>query len=58
MLDKPKYTVSHEDRYLVCLEEVEGPIKVLINHPSPTPEVSGFALAGAGIENWSTGLVH
>ncbi|WP_276121865.1 hypothetical protein [Pararhizobium qamdonense] len=31
MIDKPKYPVSHEDRHFVCQEEVEGPLKVIID---------------------------
>jgi hypothetical protein len=31
MIDKPKYPVSHEDRHLVCQEEVEGPLRVIID---------------------------
>ena len=31
MINTPKYPVSHEDRHLVCQEEVEGPIQVIID---------------------------
>ncbi|KQY20210.1 hypothetical protein [Rhizobium sp. Root483D2] len=31
MIETPKYPVSHEDRHLVCQEEVEGPLKVIID---------------------------
>ena len=31
MINTPKYPVSHEDRHVVCQEEVEGPIQVIID---------------------------
>jgi hypothetical protein len=31
MIETPKYPVSHEDGHLVCQEEVEGPLKVIID---------------------------
>ncbi|WP_426124520.1 hypothetical protein [Pararhizobium sp. PWRC1-1] len=31
MINTPKYPVSHEDRLLVCQEEVEGPVQVIID---------------------------
>lgn len=31
MVDAPKFPVTHEDRHLVSQEEVEGPLKVIID---------------------------
>jgi len=31
MINTPKYPVSHEDRHLVCQEEVAGPLQIMLD---------------------------
>ena len=31
MINTPKYPVSHEDRHLVCQEEVDGPLRMILD---------------------------
>ncbi len=31
MINTPKYPASHEDRHLVCQEDVEGPLRMVLD---------------------------
>lgn len=31
MINAPKYPVSHEDRFLACQEEVDGPLRMILD---------------------------
>jgi hypothetical protein len=49
MIDRPKYPVSQEDRHLVCQEEVDGPLQIILEQATRAFYGSGCRLMSSNV---------